>query len=200
MAAAFPANAVLTRDVDPATHLCANGLVRVTESPGKGLGAFAARAILAHHELGQYQGEVLTLAEFHVRYGVQGQIDAADWERHCTFSRERQSRGVGVTGQYVFAVASLYVDAEDPEHSNWTRFLNHSDTAANLQASKRVTSDGVPEVRFITKRTLDAGEELLFDYGPGYAEWLQRHCEPRGAGGLERVGLAVPLSGSHAYM
>ena len=172
----------LPADVDAATGLCASGAVRIGESPGRGLGAYAARALPAHLELGVYQGEVLHgVSAYHARYG---EIADADAEWHHAWATERRLRGVGTTGQYVFAVGScprtsryLYVDAEDPERSNWTRFLNHCDAEPNLRARKSVSEEGVPTVRFsVMSRPVARGEELTFDYGPNYGQWLRRHA------------------------
>ena len=80
--------------------------MHIRESPGKGLGAFAATPIPAFRELGHYKGEVLTLRDYEARYGIEGEIPDADAEWHFEWSRARRARGVGVTGQYVFAVGS----------------------------------------------------------------------------------------------
>ena len=69
----------------------------------------------------------------------------------------------------------LYVDAEDPAHANWTRFLNHAHSEPNLSSQKAVSNEGVPSVRFITQKQVQQGEELLFHYGSGFDEWLKLH-------------------------
>ena len=179
---ALPRSQRLPSDIEPETGLCADGWVRITTSLGKGLGAFATRGMQRSHPLDRYMGEVLTISEFHARYGGP-EVDIAeeDAEWHWLWSQDRQRRGVGVTGQYVFAVGScpttsrfLFLDAEEPEFSNWTRFINHCE-APNVHATKLVTEDGVPTVFFSTSRAVLVGEELLLDYGPGYGEWLQRN-------------------------
>ncbi len=113
-----------------------------------------------------------------MRYGDGGEIaeDARAWHRR--WSEERQRRGVGVTGQYVFNAgrcaatgAERFLDAEDPARSNWTRFLNHAGSSANLATTKTVADDGTPTVRFHAARPIDVGCELTIDYGKAYAAW-----------------------------
>ena len=168
-------------DVDAATGVVVGGLVRIASAGRKGLGAFALRDIdQAGFEVGQYQGEVLTLGDLMERYGGGGGVDSAsEYEsanRQAQWVADRQARGVGVTGQYIFSVGDcpgtgrrLLLDAEDPRSSNWTRFLNHSARHPNLAARSEVTSGdrdgqrGTPRVRFVVLRPVQAGDELLFD-------------------------------------
>jgi hypothetical protein len=101
------------------------------------------------------------------------------------WAAERQARGVGMSGQYVFSVGDcpatrkrVLLDAEDPATANWTRFLNHSSAKPNLtvfvevlppvSASDGATQLGTPVVRFVTSETVPKGSELLFDYADGF--------------------------------
>lgn len=69
--------------------------------PNAGLGAFATRSLSMHTLLGQYKGEVLTIAEVKERYPG------------------RQ------TGGYLMHIgAGVYHDAINPSKSNWLRFIN----------------------------------------------------------------------------
>ena len=117
------------------------------------------------------------------RYGDAGGCDGAPTEyeaanAQAAWAAERASRGVGVSGQYIFNAGScpttrraLLLDAEDPRHANWTRFLNHSVLRANLEVERpeadagaaAAAAVGVPRVRFVVARPIAAGEELLFD-------------------------------------
>ena len=168
-------------DVDPATGSCADGAVRIASAAGKGFGAFAARALTPSLELGRYRGELLTLAEYRLRYGEteEGAValprHPADEEEHRRWSSERWCRGVGTTGQYVFRLSgepAMFLDAEDPAHANWTRFINHS-SEPNLAAIR-----GQSDVRFVVQRPIAPGAELTFSYGAGYARWIERYCRP----------------------
>ena len=167
----------LPPDVDPATGLCAGGCVRIAESVGKGLGAFATRVLEPDHEIGRYRGELLTLAGFHARYGdANGKLPNPEW--HERWSAERRRKGISTTGQYVFRLPAqagedpTFMDAEDPAHANWTRFVNHSDDP-NL--SSRKLEGAVPGVRFVVQRHIAPNTELTFWYGPGFGRWLRRH-------------------------
>ena len=78
-----------------------------------------------------------------------------------------------MTGDYIFRVEDdLYVDAEDPKHANWCRFINHS-ADANLRVKSLAFSGitGEPRVWFVATRDIAPGEELCFDYGEDY--WFE---------------------------
>ena len=175
----------LTSDVDRRTGITACGHVRIApcELASKGLGAFAAHCMEPPFELGQYKGEILTLADLINRYGAGGVDEQDEFEaanRQAAWLAEREARGVGVTGNYLFNVGkcphtrrTLLVDAEDHADANWTRYINHSTKRANLVAEREVVADpdgvrGVPIVRFVVSAPIDAGAELLFDYGDGF--------------------------------
>lgn len=184
--------------MDASTGLCANGRIRISfASDAKGLGAFAATALRAEEDVGAYNGEVLTFGQLLSRYGDAGGCDSpSEYEAanaQAAWIAERTSRGVGVTGQYIFNAGkcptsrrALLLDAEDPLHSNWTRFLNHSSRRPNLLVARALEGEGdaphaaadggassggggggVPTVRFVAARAIEEGEELLFDYGEG---------------------------------
>ena len=138
-----PAEPLFTSDVDPATGLCAGGLVRIAPSHGKGHGAFATQRLDPPMEVGRYIGELLLYeSDKEARYGIgnSGLIAAnvLAWQRE--WSQERQERGVSVTGGYVLTVGrcsssgrQLFLDAEDPAQANFTRFVNHSARSPNLR-------------------------------------------------------------------
>ena len=182
----------LTPDVNHTTGLCANGAVRIgtCAAEQKGLGAFAVRTLPPGLEIGCYAGETITLADMITRYGGGGgdadspfEYDAAN--EQAAWVAERERRGVGVTGQYLFNAGqcprtkrSVLVDAEDPQSgANWTRFINHSVKRANLSVDYEVvarTDDedaarvGTPVIRFVVSEAIAVGDELLFDYGDGF--------------------------------
>jgi hypothetical protein len=175
----------LTSDVDRQTGITACGHVHIApcEAASKGLGAFAAHPIQPPFEIGRYKGEILTLSDLINRYGAGGIDEEDEFEtanRQAAWLAEREARGVGVTGNYLFNVGkcphtkrTILVDAEDHAHANWTRFINHSAKRANLVAEREVATDpngvrGVPIVRFVVSSPVETGEELLFDYGDGF--------------------------------
>ena len=182
----LPPGLPLPPDVDKITGICAAGdvIIKPCANPEKGCGAFAtvdgqttascSRAI---------RNEIITLGQLLSRYGDAGGVDSAfEYEaanKQAAWTQERQSRGVGVTGTYVFNAGEhpttgrdILLDAEDPLHSNWTRFLNHSAKHANLTVEREVpispSQNAIsPIVRFVVSRDIAAGDELLFDYGLG---------------------------------
>ena len=125
--------------------------------------------------VGEYCGELLTLTDYRARYGT---TEGSAWrppddnEWHAQWSAQRRSRGVGCTGQYVLKLTSdVYLDAEDPLHANWTRFINHSDSP-NL-----VVERGARSAHFIVQQNAAPGDELTFSYSRGYARWIERYCQ-----------------------
>ena len=134
--------------------LCAGGLVRISPSNGKGHGAFATQRLDLPLEVGRYVGELLLYeSDKEARYGIgnSGLIaaNALAWQRE--WSQERQGRGVSVTGGYVLHAGAcpssgrqLFLDAEDPAHANFTRFVNHSARAPNLRVVREFASAAPP--------------------------------------------------------
>eukprot|EP00964_Phaeocystis_antarctica_P160839 scaffold132741_cov57-Phaeocystis_antarctica.AAC.1 len=153
------ADVYLTKDLRTADHG-----VRIADSPGKGLGAFATQPWNAGLVVGDYEGEMITMAQFESRYGDDPMTpDDEEW------LKSRTERGVSVTGEYIVKVHDdLYVDAEDTDASSWCRFINH-DARPNL--ALKVLPKGIggkPRVWFVAKRGVSPGDELCFDYGPGF--------------------------------
>ncbi|KAJ1636502.1 hypothetical protein T492DRAFT_958411 [Pavlovales sp. CCMP2436] len=137
----------------------------IRPSPGKGMGAFAARARGAGELVGDYVGEIMSAREKDARYLGLGEVAEAD----RAWIESRRQRGVTVSGAYILGVGGdIFVDAEDPQHSNWCRYLNH-DNAPNI-ALKTLPRGlgGKPRAWFVTLRAVQAGEELVFDYGDDY--------------------------------
>ena len=150
----IPPFPLLPSDVCPDTGLCAGGLVKIACSPGKGHGAFAARHIEASHEIGRYCGELLYYErDKEARYGFKrGLVRDDDVAWQDSWSRERQARGVSVSGAYVFGVGrcpesgrQVFLDAEDPAHANWTRFINHEAHEPNLTAVVEFVPQSTPQ-------------------------------------------------------
>ena len=87
---------------------------------------------------------------------------------------ERRERDLEQRGEYSscymfwfqWRARWMCVDATDPQLSNCTRYINHSRQQANLRpVLMRSDEDGRPIIAFKATRDIDAGEELLFDYG-----------------------------------
>jgi len=127
--------------------------VRRCASPLKGLGAFARgdagqTVFSSGSTIGDYAGELMTEVELKSRYG-------------------------GSPGSYIMLLCAdeaLFIDAENEEHADWTRCINHSEKRPNLVVER------FPSERracFVATRDIIAGEELLFDYGREY--WALEH-------------------------
>jgi hypothetical protein len=163
-----PPKRLRTADLDENGRCQAAGII-VKASPGKGFGAFAARAFEADATVADYVGEQLTQEEKDVRY-LKSKMTWKDRLRR----KARQAKGITVTGDYLFRVDGddLYVDAEDPAFANWCRFINHS-SDANLRVKSLAYSGYTqgPRVWFVATRDIKEGEELCFDYGDDY--WFE---------------------------
>lgn len=179
-----PDAAQLPADVERETGLCADGDVRICSSGNKGFGAFAARPMAVGHEVGRYVGEAMALGELMMRYwpgGGESLEGAKLLMEHQAFLADREARGVGMTGKYIFNAGrcpntyrDIVVDAEDPALANWTRYINHSEKRPNLSAEPEVLrgadakAPGTPLIRFVVVGPIAEGDELLFDYGDGF--------------------------------
>ena len=146
-----------------------SGVARIGEAGEKGFGAFATARFEDGVTVADYVGEVLDAREIDARFhgkGVQLPNDVA-------WLLSRKARGVGVTGDYIYSPGDgIFIDAEDPDASNWCRFINHAATDApecNLRSkSLPFGMDGKPRIWFVSTRVIEPGDELLFDYGDTY--------------------------------
>jgi len=81
-----------------------------------------------------------------------------------------KKRGV-TSGAYLFGLSNgLYIDAEDVERSNFLRYINHGRSKANCVSRSAWDDDFISAIYFEATRRIEAGEELLVDYGDYYWE------------------------------
>lgn len=117
----------------------------------RGRGLFAAAPIEAGRFLFDYEGEILSEAQFQQRYpkGIETdysvRLELAD-------------------------VASAYLDAADPLLSNVARYMNHDGASPNCVMW--TITHPVPRCLLFTQIDVAAGEELVWDYGAEY--WAGR--------------------------
>eukprot|EP00240_Pyramimonas_obovata_P016298 CAMPEP_0118945986 /NCGR_PEP_ID=MMETSP1169-20130426/43383_1 /TAXON_ID=36882 /ORGANISM="Pyramimonas obovata, Strain CCMP722" /LENGTH=271 /DNA_ID=CAMNT_0006891847 /DNA_START=207 /DNA_END=1022 /DNA_ORIENTATION=+ len=115
---------------------------------GKGRGAFAVTRLPKRSYIGDYEGDLLSASQLKTRFGES-------------------------IGDYVHVIDPDWaIDAEALARSSSTftaGHMNHSKERANVV--RRVYRDQRC-VAFYTKREIEAGEELLFDYGDDY--WKNR--------------------------
>jgi len=124
-----------------------------------GLGLFAVRPLRRGTFLMDYLGESLTEAEFTERYAEGG---VADY-------------GLELDGIAPWD-APVFVDARDPAKSNPARYMNHaSDDNCNVRKVKQRLP--FRALRLYAARDIQAGDELLWDYGPDY--WRGREDKRR---------------------
>ena len=125
--------------------------VRESSSVCDQSGLFAAAPIEAGTYLLDYGGDQLTEDKFFDRY------PAGD----C---------------RYVAAVGPWYIDGSDPDVkvSGLARWMNHAREAANVEFRKQ--RFGKVAMHFYAKRRIEAGEELLYDYGDEY--WQAAGVQP----------------------
>ena len=141
---------------------------------GKGLGVVTTTVISAGTTVGDYTGEILSVAQTDRLYTPSNAHLQTETDRAWT--RSRMERGQTLTGTYLYGVATdpithattVFVDAEDEYVSSWTRFLNH-DGQPNLRPkSLPVGLSGQPRIWFVAERDILPGEELTYDYGDNY--------------------------------
>lgn len=141
-------------------------------NPDMGKGGFATDAIPCFTKIGSYKGELLTEDEALLRYKrgkhKEGKGDK-EWEE------SRKERKQTLTGTYLFNVgdhAGTVIDAEDTDISGWCRFMNHAsedDPECNVKAFNRQTTAGeLTHPIFYAIRDIEAGEELMYDYGSSW--------------------------------
>lgn len=98
---------------------------QIAPSPGKGLGVFATRLIEQFAKLGEYNGELLNQRDVDARYGPMKRSPGLWTSEDEEWLRRREKNCVGLTGHFVFKVdEDIFIDAEDPTASCWTRFFN----------------------------------------------------------------------------
>lgn len=138
--------------------------VRIAPVPGKGLGAFSIRDRAAGEPLADYVGEILTASQVNARYhGVACTSEDLAW------LASRRDRDVSTTGHYLVNVGDgKFVDAEDPDKSNWCRYINHSRQPNVALKTLPKGIDGNPRAWLVVLCDVEAGSELVFDYGDEY--------------------------------
>ena len=122
--------------------------VRTSTIPGAGMGVISERNWPRSHIFGEYAGETITQLELDRRYP----------DGRCTYVVQLQET---VDGEV------RYVDALDLQYGNWARFMNAP--GPNEEPNIRMEEY---EGRIIPVATRDivVGEELLWDYGPGFVQ------------------------------
>ncbi|KAL7560918.1 hypothetical protein ACA910_008196 [Epithemia clementina (nom. ined.)] len=134
----------------------------------KGLGAFATSDLKVGDYIGEYTGEKLTRRQVQARYWGKREKNGQD----LSWEGSRSRRGQGITGNYVLEMKDgSFVDSEDADLSSWCRFMNHAKegtTPCNVKAFDRISAGDELLVfpQFFAIRDIEAGEELLWDYGP----------------------------------
>lgn len=123
---------------------------------GRGRGVCAKVPVKRGAIVGVYQGDRLSRRE-----GEKREEELGDSEACYVF--------------WVYWRANWWcIDATDPLRSNVTRYINHSRRQDNVKPVIRCV-DCQMQVVFVAKRDIDAGEEILFDYGDRRAAVLLSH-------------------------
>ena len=152
----------------PAVTSCPPSLSITDISPQKGRGVVARVHINLNSVIGDYEGEYISEATKDRRYlpSHKHKRTAEDME----WAISRQERRQTATGSYLFRVSDrdIFIDAEDEEKANFTRFLNHSDRPNLRVKCLPVSINGAPRVWFVALHDIKAGEELTFSYGDDY--------------------------------
>ena len=141
--------------------------VEIRSAGSKGLGAFVTRDLPAGTYLAPYTGRLLASDEAMLRAALDETSGDYFASLNGWFDEE------------------LVIDAEDPKTSGWPRYINHSKRRANcknieLQQPVALPGGGVGRLPLglyaMLIRDVQAGEELLVDYGSAY--WTDRGLLP----------------------
>ncbi|KRX61686.1 N-lysine methyltransferase SETD8-A, partial [Trichinella sp. T9] len=131
---------------DAVVYACEDDL-EVREFPIKGRGVIAKRKFAHEEFVVEYRGELIEIAEAQRRE-----------ERYQKNSR------IGCYMFYFYFKGKQYCLDATRESVHKGRLLNHSAKGSNLK-SKILEVNNRPHVIFLAKRDIEAGEELLYDYG-----------------------------------
>ncbi|KAL1244156.1 N-lysine methyltransferase KMT5A-B [Trichinella spiralis] len=131
---------------DAVVYACEDDL-EVREFPIKGRGVIAKRKFAHEEFVVEYRGELIESAEAQRRE-----------ERYQKNSR------IGCYMFYFYFKGKQYCLDATRESVHKGRLLNHSAKGSNLK-SKILEVNNRPHVIFLAKRDIEAGEELLYDYG-----------------------------------
>ena len=124
--------------------------VEVRPPTTHGKGVFARHPLSARTCIGVYRGEVITPAQLNRRYRVAESVYAMTVQT-CVGCKH-----------------PIVVDAADPARGNWTRFIN-SCAGTGRPRNCTFTTTG----RVMTRRRIEAGEELLVSYGRSYDGFIR---------------------------
>jgi uncharacterized protein len=123
----------------------------------------------------------LTKISDKVGHGVfaKSALEAGQWVGEYTgaFQRmgartEPQWHDNGYLFNFPFRRGTRHHALDARKTGNITRFINHSAKRGNLEFVYVFHDDGLCHIVFLAKRRIEAGEQLLFDYGEGYWEHL----------------------------
>ena len=144
----------------PDTNLCthyASGGIEVKASSVHGMGSFATESIRKGRRVGKYRGVVMD--------GIQHSI---------MFSGTKRSLYSLLAWESPSGRLTLTIDSSDdacPKHlQNWTKYINDY---RNTGKQPNVQFVG-PSASVVTLRDIEAGEELLIDYGEQYWTGMQK--------------------------
>ncbi|KAJ9655519.1 hypothetical protein H2198_005609 [Neophaeococcomyces mojaviensis] len=136
----------------------------------QGWGLFAGEDLDAFTFIGEYKGEIVQNKEAS-RRGVVYHYNAQEYLFMINTSQEIDGSNFG----------------------NKTRFMNNSQRDENINVlAKTLLCNGIQRVMFYTKRSVKAGEELLYNYN--YPEWVHKAFWEKGEKHVGKNGVVTPLA------
>lgn len=127
----------------------------MTDIEGKGKGVVTTRRFQAGEVVCDYHGRVITAKEGHSIH----QSTSEEETGYMFFFKNQR-------GQPMCIDAHATVCECHPERETVGRFINHSQSNANLKPRSYVV-DGRDVILFLATRDIEVNEELLFHYGVG---------------------------------
>ena len=125
-------------------HPSRNVEIKKSIIPEAGLGVIATKFIHKGTVLGYYKGEILNKREYE-------KLD----NKSYVFEIDLKDR-------------TIYIDAQNPKKSNWTRYINGARTKKQRKLINIETFQQGATIYFETTRDVYPGDELLYSYGRHY--------------------------------
>ena len=126
-------------------------LVEIRDGLPEGKGLFSKTEIPRYTFVCNYGGTLMTKKE-----GIQYMEGKGDFCYLYEFNFEKNGRNMK---QFYNHTSETF---------SFGKFINHSKPHCNVLPKVFFHSDEQPEIMFISLRKIDAGQEILFDYGPMY--------------------------------
>lgn len=137
-----------------------SGMMLKSDAAKGGYCILASRSFQPGELVCEYAGELLVHAEAE--------------EREHEYMRRHEGPNPPMCYMFFFQCQGRKWCVDATQTSRLARFINHSRKASNLRATVK-TVDETPRLLLIATRSIQAGEELLYDYGDRSKSAVESH-------------------------